>query len=414
MSSLVTRAVRPRLLCALGLLSQVALAAEPDCNLINRKNLVACAEAHSPLLGAALASTREAEGRREAARPFLPSNPFLSGSLASRAGAADARAFNWYVTLTQELELAGQSGLRVDAADRELAARKHQASAVRAEIAERVWRAWFDALAAKERVALASRIEQSCLAVSKTAQGLAAQGLASPVDAAVADAVSVRAGRARLEAQREATSTVVRLRTLLGNVGRVELEGDLEPLSAPADEATRPELLALEAQHRASEARVELMRRTVVPNATVSLFAQNDGFDEKVFGAGLGLPIPLPVPLGRTRQGLDSVGQAARAQSELEDATRTLTSEKALARAEWESAREARELFSAERVTRARDALLAIEQQVAASRLSVREALTDQLVLIELLMAALDARQALCAASVRLLRASGASLEGAP
>ena len=412
MSSLVTRGVRPRLLCAVVLSSALALADEPECTTINRKNLVACAEAHSPLLGAALASTREAEGRREAARPFLPSNPLLSGSVASRNGPG-ARAFNWYVTLAQELELAGQSGLRVDAADRELAARGHQVAVTRADVAERVWRAWFHALAAKERVELAARIEQTCLAVSKTAQGLATQGLASPVDAAVADAVSVRAGRARLEAQREATSTLVRLRTLLGNVGQVELSGELEPLSPPASEVTRPELLALEAQQRAAEARVALMRRSVVPNATISLFAQNDGFDEKVFGVGLGLPIPLPVPLGRYREGQESVGLAARAQSQLDEATRTLGSEKELARAEFESARAARELLSSERVTRARDALLAIEQQVAAARLSVREALTDQLVLIELLMAALDARLTLCSASVRLVRASGGSLEGA-
>lgn len=410
MSSPVTRAVRPRLLCAVFVFSHVALAAEPDCTTINRKNLVACAEAHSPLLGAALGSVRAAEGRREAARPFLPANPFVSGTFSARNG-PDAKALNWSVTVAQELELAGQSGLRVDAADRELAARGHEAAVVRADIAERAWRAWFDALAGKERVALASRIEQSCLAVSKTASGFATQGLASPIDAAVADAVAVRAGRARLDAQRDAATAEVRLRTLLGNVGRVELEGELEPLNAPGNEVMRPELLALEAQHRASAARVELMRRSVVPNATVSLFAQNDGFDEKVFGGGLAVPIPLPVPLGRYREGQESVGQAARAQSELENATRTLDSEKELARAEFQSALESRQFFTVERVTRAREGLGAIEQQVAAARLSVREALADQLVLIELLQSALDARHTLCAASVRLVRASGGSLE---
>ena len=90
MLSLVTRGIPSRLLC-ITFFSHLALAAEPDCVTITRVNLVACAQVNSPLLLAELASSRAAEGRREAARPFLPSNPMVSGTLASRTGAT-ARA----------------------------------------------------------------------------------------------------------------------------------------------------------------------------------------------------------------------------------------------------------------------------------------------------------------------------------
>ncbi|MDP3154368.1 MAG: TolC family protein [Archangium sp.] len=412
MISLVPRGMPSRLLCVT-LLSHVA-AAELDCATITRGNLVACAQANSPLLAAELASSRAAEGRKEAARPFLPTNPVVSGSLASRTG-ADARATNWSVTLAQELELAGQSGVRVASADQELEAQRQQVEVAKAAIAEQVWLAWFEALAAKERAELAVRIEQATQLVATTVQGMTSHGLASPIDAAVADAASVRASRARLEAARDASSGEVRLRSLLGAPSRLEVAGPLEPLRSIDDVATeRPEVRTLESQKQASAGRLEVLRRSRVPNATVSLFAQNDGFDERVFGVGLGIPIPLPQPLGRTRAGevAEAIGVQARLDHELTQLNRTLTSDRELAKAAWESAAQTRALYSGERLERARQGLTAISEQLAAARVPVRDALHYQQVLVELLQADVDARYALCVASVRLVRARGGSLEG--
>lgn len=390
-----------------------ALGAEPECGSITRANLVACAEAQSPALAAELASLRAAEGRKEAARPFLPANPQLSGSLGSRTS-ADARALNWSVTLAQEWEIAGQSGLRVDTAERERAAQAHQVAVARAEVAEQAWLSWFRWSAATERVALSVRLEEASAAVSRTVQGMGVQGLSSPVDAAVADAAAVRASQARLTAQQEQRAAELDLRTLLGSAA-VVAPGQLEPLrwsEAPA--AVRPELLALEALQQASSRRVELLRRGRAPNPTLSLFAQNDGFDEKVFGVGLGLPIPLPQPIGRTAAGeiAEAVGREARQQAELERLTRSLKAEQALAMSAWDTAVQARALYAPERLARARRGLDAIGEQVAAARLPVREALVAQQALMELLLAEVSSRHELCVASVRQVRARGGSLEG--
>jgi outer membrane protein, heavy metal efflux system len=393
-------------------------AASADCSLITRSNLVSCAAEHSPLLAAELATSRAAEGKREAARPFLPSNPVVIGSLASRTG-QDARATNWSVTLSQELEIAGQSGLRVDVADGELSAQQHQVAVARASVAEQTWLAWFDAVAAREGAVLAAELEKASVALSTTVQGMATHGLASSVDAAVADAAAVRASRARLEAANEAIVTEVRLRTLLGAQTRLEFTGALQPLDPDTDtnagaSGGRPETLALAALKRSASKRVELLRRSRAPNPSVSLFAQNDGFDERVFGVSLGLPIPLPQPVGRTRAGevAEAVGDEGRLAAEAAQLERGLASDRELAAAAWESSVQARALFTAERLERARQALAAIAEQLAAARIAVRAALADQQALMELLQGDLASRHALCAASVRLRRATGASLEG--
>lgn len=416
MSVGLMRALRVRVLCAVTVMPAGVWADEDPlgCDAaLTRANVVACAQQRSPMLAAELAVLHGAEGRREAARPFLPTNPMLSASIASRTG-AEARATNWSLTLAQELEIAGQSGLRVEAAEAEVLSQTHQLQVVRASLAEQVWLTWFATLAARERVALARRIELARLEVAKTALGMSTTGLASPVDAAVADASAVAASQRRLDAENAATLAEVQLRQWVG-VSTSPPEGALEPLAVPTSTASeRPELRSLEALLHASARRVELLRRTRAPNPTLSLFAQNDGFDEKVFGVGLGLPIPLPQPLGRTKAGeiAEAAGLEERLHADLERLARELKGEREAASATLSKSVAARALYSRERTERANAALQAISTQLNAGRLTVREALISQQALVEFLEAEVDAREALCAASVRLLRTHGGSLEG--
>jgi len=384
-----------------------------DCAAVSRENVVQCAQAQSPTLLAEQASVRAGEGRRDAARPFLPSNPVVSASVASRTS-AQASALNWYVTLEQQLEIAGQSWVRTEAAERELEAARHQLLVARAEVAELVWNAFFLALASKERAALATEVQRASAAVAATVEGMRANGLASPVEASVADAAAVRATQNRLGLERQRREALTRLATLLAREGLSDLDGVLEPLNVEGDATTRPERLALEALREAATKRIESLKRDRAPNPTLSVFAQNDGFDERVLGVGVGLPIPLPQPVGRTNAGqiAEAVALEERARAQLLQLERSLGAEKTLAAADLEDRKQARALYSRERLERARAGLVALTEQLQAGRLSVREALTTQQALVELLEADVDARLALCVASVRWRRAQGLSLEG--
>lgn len=417
MSSRVWRAGPAGLFVLLAFVPSPARSAEPSpCNEhVDRSNLVSCAAQRSPLLEAEQANVRAAKARREAARPFLPSNPILSGSIGTRT-TTDARAVNWALTLAQEFEVAGQSSLRVDAADGELASAQAELLVRRAELAERVWLAYFDVLAAREHARLAERMELATMALSRTVQGMRANGLAAPVDSTIAEAARVRTSRERLNAQQTALQEEVRLRTELSVPVTVEIAGVLDALQwkATGKPTERPEVTVVKSLRLAWSKRIELLRRARAPNPSVSVFAQNDGFNERVFGVGLGVPIPLPQPVGRTNAGeiAEAMSFEEKQVATLRQLELTLAAELEVSQAAFESSRKVVQLYSEGMKAEANGALIAISEQVGSGRFSVREALTVQQSLIELLEAEVDARHALAVASVRLVRAQGGSLEG--
>ena len=126
------------------------------------------------------------------------------------------------------------------------------------------------------------------------------------------------------------------------------------------------------------------------------------------------MPIALPQPLGRTRSGelAEASALEEKQAAALQRLDRAMSVELALARADSEASTKILALYSPARITEAMQGLSAIAVQLRAARFPVREALASQQSLVEFLNAEVEARHALCVASVRLVRASGGSLEG--
>lgn len=328
------------------------------------------------------------------------------------------RTFNWSLSLNQELEVAGQRGVRLDVAQHELRAQQERVVATRAALSADAWNAWFHTLAAKERLALAAKLEAATGAVATTVRAMAAGGLASDVDADVAEAAALRATQERLGFESVAAASIAQLALLTGRPPSLSSDGVLEPLAGAAEAteqaAARPELRALTETGAALERRVELLKRERIPNPSLSVFAQSDGFAEQVYGVGLSLPLPLPQPVGRTLRGEieEAVALGDRNDAEATRARRDFDAELLVAAAEFDAMSKARKLYPPELLARSASRLEAIAQQVKAGRLAVRDALVAQQALVEQLKADIDVREALCLASVRLKRAAGLSLEG--
>jgi cobalt-zinc-cadmium efflux system outer membrane protein len=397
--------------------------AESSCGpTIRRADVVGCALQASLVVRAEMQTGEALEGRRLAQTPILPSNPQLSVTGARRNG--DGRTVtNWSATLAQEVEIAGQRGARRHAAELAAVAQSHRVEVARRDAAAATWVAYFESLAAVAELRLATRVAIASSQIGIVARAMADKGVLSPVDADVADATHVTFEQSQLAAERRTRSAQLTLTTMLGiDPTRIlTIEGELLPLRGVEEEARaalgrdpgeRPEVQAFDAERRAEEATAWAYARSRIPNVTVSAFAANDGFSERVLGLGLSVPIPLPQPIGRMYSGeiAEANALARRAGTEAERARRQARLELFTALGDYDSRKRAREAFTEERLSRAEQGVDAISREIAAGRLSVRDALLSQQALIGVLRASVEARLALCIASVDLARASGIAL----
>lgn len=408
----------------LAMLSKDAVAQESECaRTISRTNIVQCAEAASLAVKSERALLSAGEGRREAVSPLLPSNPVLSLSGDRRTNPADDVRYNWYVTLSQELEIAGQRGVRRDAVDAELEAQSKRVVLSRRDTAALAWVAYFDAVAAADEQRLAARLTVSAQTIAAVAAARSEKGLIAPIDSDVADAASIRILQTKLEADRQVADANAVVASMLGldpSKPTPAIVGDLVPIGVTqaADiqkiAGAHPEVLALDAERRALALRADAFRRARIPNPTLSVFAQNDGIDEHVFGVGVAIPIPIPGNVGRTYRGEIAEAEALsqRATIERDRATREIRLEIAVAIQTFDARAKETEAFSPERISRAETSLASIAQEVESGRLAVRDAVVAQQALIDLLRSNVEARREWCLASVKLAKALNVPLEG--
>jgi outer membrane protein, heavy metal efflux system len=411
--------------------SSAAVAAEvPACSArLTRDNLVPCALAASWIVRGEAHEVEAAEARQLAVSPLLPSNPVLSLLGATRSAPNGAVAHNWSANLAQEFEIAGQRGVRRDSARAEVEAYTQRALLSRREVAAQAWVAFFESVSARDEQRLAATLSSASASVAGVARARADQGLIAPIDADVADAAAVRVLQSKFAADRRLAAAQLELSVLVGRdplLAPLAIDGELSPIAGVEADAARgldeiaqrrPELRLLADQQRSLELRADAYRRSRIPNPTLSLFAQNDGFNERVLGLGVSLPIPLPGNVGRTFLGeiAEAEAFARRVDSERQRVARQLQLELLTARQSYASRVQELAAFSPERVARNEQDLRALSQEVEAGRLSVREAVVAQQALIEFLQAEVAARRALCLASVELARAAGVALEsGAP
>lgn len=394
--------------------------------------VVRCALSRSPELRLAKQELEVMEGRRVSAGILLPSHPVVTASVADRRlfpGAPQepqAPVLNWYVTLAQEIEIAGQRGARIREVEAGQAAQLRRVAVAEQEASASALGAYYDALAANEEVRLTADIARIADALATASAARARESLLAPVDADVARSEAVRIALGRFEAERRYAAAQAVLASLLGLQGPLTLTGSLDqarPTAAPAEPidqmirsalAVRGEVAAAEQEHRMRLAHVSLLRRQRVPNPTLSLFAQRDGFNERVLGGGISMPLFLPGPLGPSRAGeiSSALAQVEQADTTLEQVRRRVRMEVTRAvQAEQVYALEV-QLFPADLTTRARADLLAIGQALSARQLPIREALLSQRSLIELLQSHIRSRLAFALARVERMRAAGQPLAG--
>lgn len=397
-----------------------------SCTTITRANVVRCASAASLASKAETLGLESLDGRRRAASILLPSNPTLNlgGAYPAEASVPD-RSLLWSASLSQEIEIAGQRGARLDVVSAEQRAQRSRLALARRDAGADALLLYFDALSAVEEAKIADRLAVLATALTVVAKARAQSGVSAGVEAQLASAAATRLLQGQIAAQQRLATTNASLASALGlnpTAVKPRVEGELRPVDVP-DTATpavvetaiarRAEVAVASAEAEAQENRIALYRKLRVPNPTISLYARNDWIGESSVGIGVGIPIPFPAPVGRTYAGeiAEASSLALRAQTETERLRRAVRLEVTKAFEVMASRRRQLDLYQPQQIRESEDSLRNIAGEIEAGRLPIREALITQQALIDYLYAHVEAQRQLCFASVELARAAGIPFE---
>ena len=246
-----------------------------------------------------------ATGLNEKARLLLMNNPTVEGNISKKdrpEAEGGGKFTNYGFKLSQEFEVAGQRGTRINVAEKELAR-------VRSEIRDRerilisdVKDAFTKALSLKKKSSLARetvRLNEDLLDYTKVKFQA---GDISGLDVNLSEVELSKAKKELLLAEREYWGSLLALRGLLGLSPDLSfaIEGEL-PSEAPAlpdKEALkslalshRPDSKAAAFAMEKTESALELVKKETFPNITLSGFYDRD---ENRNVAGLEILVPLP------------------------------------------------------------------------------------------------------------------------
>ncbi len=245
-----------------------------------------------------------AQGRLDQAGLLLRSNPVIEGSLSRKDTLPDGgeKAKNYEVRLSQEFELAGQRGLRVDAArsgrEKALLDIRDRERVLIAAVKD----AFARALAAKRKIDLAEEAVKLQEELVASATVKFQTGDISALEQNLADVELGKARRDRMLAERERREALLGLQEVLGMKPSADftVEGEL-PSETPAipdrekirdaDAPQRSDVQSAAAEVQQAKAAMKLAGREAIPSVTVSGFYNRDtGLNE----AGVMLSFPLP------------------------------------------------------------------------------------------------------------------------
>jgi cobalt-zinc-cadmium efflux system outer membrane protein len=247
-----------------------------------------------------------AQGKLDQAALLLGSNPVIEGTSSKKKYTEDAGGEefkNYEVRVSQEFEIAGQRGLRKDAAEKGLEKTEQEIRNMERILVAEVKDAFAQALAARRKKDLA---EETAKLQEELYTFAEVKFKAGEVAALEMNLASVELGKAKrdlLQASREERAAILALQALLGLKpdGAFTVQGELpaEVPTVPAKEglkqlaaSRRPDIKAASADVESSKSAMRLAGRSAFPNFTLSGFVERD---ERANITGLALSVPLPL-----------------------------------------------------------------------------------------------------------------------
>ncbi len=354
----------------------------------------------NPGLAVALREREAIEGVKTQAgvRP----NPTVSTSIQDTR--SDTRQI--FLQLNQEIELGNKRDARIEAADSIYNKATAELESKQADVHANVVAAFYEVLAAQERLTLAkSSVEVANLALDAAAKRVKA-GKSSPVEETKSKIAESATKIELMQANSQLNSSRKRLSALWGNASPVfeSAEGDVTqiPLTAPLNELSAmlenaPAVKAAKIEVNARETMTKVERSKTTPNITISAGVVNNqelGLNQALLG------LSVPIPLFDRNQGnlQEAVSRKYKAQDELTALQNQLSANLAGQYERLSAARQAATSLSTEILPGAQSAFDAANKGFSAGKFSFLDVLDAQRTLFQAksqyIQALLDAHQA--------------------
>lgn len=276
------------------------------------ERLLVYADANSPAIEIARASVGLADAAVVGSRVAFPANPQMSFGAGGRT-IEGATGFEFEIAVQQQLEIAGEPRLRLDAAEDRRRLREAAVNEVRWSVHVEVHRLFVDILLVRERLAQAERFVSFARSMRDIAARQVAAGESSPLILLVADADLAQTREAVIEARQVRDSLAARLAAVIGwpLTTLPEVQGTLPEVRPAPDPST---LLVMMAEHHpslrtrelavvAGRSRLELQDREAWPEPTVGFSYGREAAPGPEAQADVWLfNLTFPIPLWRTNQ----------------------------------------------------------------------------------------------------------------
>jgi outer membrane protein, heavy metal efflux system len=396
----------------------VALTAAAPPRVLDIDASVLVALERSPAIAAARAEVAAAEALRGGAAIPIARNPELEAAVGGRSP-SDGRSVEWGVALVQPLEVFGQRGARISAAEARLAVARARADAVALDLSAEVRVAAFRRGAAEERVRLAGEALDAARRARAAAEERLGAGAAPRLEV---NAARGAVGRAAREVAVAGTALAEATARLVGAMGlddeeEVGVEAAL-PVAygqhAEVDELVRraleghPELRAARLARAAADAEARLAMREALPVPRLGVSYEREAEGRGVTHVTQAL-LGIELPLFDRRQG-ERGAAAARAREAavaLAAVERRIAAGVRLAATRAAAAAEAVRALQAEALPALEENLALVAEAYRAGKVDLLQMLAIQRELLEARAAWVDAREELSVARAELTRAVG-------
>lgn len=276
------------------------------------EQLLAYADANSPAIQTARARVGLARAVVVGADILFPENPQLSFGAGGRT-IEGATGFEFEVAVQQQLEIAGEPGLRSKAAEDQQRLTEAVVNEVRWSVHVEVHRLFVDILLVRERHAQAERFVTFAQSMRDIAARQVDAGESSPLDLLVADADLAQTREAIIQAQQAEDALIARLAAVVGwpQATLPHLQGTLPEVRQAPDADS---LLAMMAEHHpslrtrelavvAGRSRLALEAREAWPEPTLGFSYGREAAPGPEAAADIWLfNLTFPIPLWRSNQ----------------------------------------------------------------------------------------------------------------